>query len=76
MATWNLTCAHCREFFQHSVIEDTLPNFYLADKPAFPRGGSEIECPNCGRKAVYQRNQLQFREETRERQAAYRSFRL
>jgi hypothetical protein len=47
--------------FDHAeIVTDSLENFFFAPKPSFPPGGSEIECPNCHDKAVYQRVELMY----------------
>jgi DNA-directed RNA polymerase subunit RPC12/RpoP len=61
MASWNLECSSCHKLFRHSEIEDTLINRYLPEKPSFPEGSTELRCPHCGYKAIYQRHQLRYR---------------
>jgi hypothetical protein len=61
MATWVLTCENCQKQFHHSEIADTLESLFIAPKPHFPPGGSQLECPNCHHKAVYQRVELMYR---------------
>jgi len=57
MASWVLACVNCKWRFEHSRIEeDGFRLLRLAAKPEFPIGGSEIQCPNCGHKAIYQRH--------------------
>jgi len=60
MASWNLTCRDCKNVFHHSDIDDTsvMARWFGDPKPMFPVGGLEFECPNCGRKAVYERTDL------------------
>jgi uncharacterized radical SAM superfamily protein len=53
MASWNVTCPHCARAFIHSVIENTLKNFYLPEKPKLTQEGQSLVCKNCGRKSVY-----------------------
>jgi len=49
MVRWTLKCENCGFPFTHSLIDDSsAPNFFLPEKPDFPVGGSELECPNCG----------------------------
>jgi DNA-directed RNA polymerase subunit RPC12/RpoP len=60
MPYWALHCEKCRRKFDHAEIADSVENFYLAPKPPFPPGGSEIECPNCHHKAIYQRVELTY----------------
>jgi len=61
MASWVLNCAKCESKFAHSTIEDAdLGSYFLPPKPQFPDGGAELECPNCGYKATYQRTDLKY----------------
>jgi hypothetical protein len=34
--------------------------FFMPEKPEFPNGESELECPNCGHKDIYQRHELVY----------------
>ena len=62
MAQWTLQCDNCNFVFTHSMIKDAgAPDFFLPEKPEFPEGGSELECPNCGHKDTYQRHELVYR---------------
>jgi len=61
MASWHFECTNCHQSFRHSEIEDKLTNMYLPEKPIFPKGGAEFECPHCGHKATYQQHQLAYR---------------
>ena len=63
MASWALACKNCRAVFTHSQIADTLAEYYLPTRPAFPPEGLERECPSCGSKSTYQRRDLTFRSE-------------
>ena len=36
-------------------------SYMFPAKPEFPPAGAELECPNCGRKATYQRTDLTYR---------------
>jgi transcription elongation factor Elf1 len=63
MASWTLNCKSCGKSFDHSKISDTLVNYFLAEKPEFPSGGSEFECPHCNTKAIYQRHELTFQSD-------------
>lgn len=61
MASWNLSCKNCQKSFVHSSIEvKEMSDYFLPEKPEFPEGGSDIECPNCGHVANYQRNDLTY----------------
>lgn len=42
------------------AIEDTLESYFFPERPYFPEGGKEFECPNCGHKATYQRTDLVY----------------
>jgi hypothetical protein len=63
MAHWALNCKNCGRSFEYSKISDTFANYFLAEKPALPSGGLELECPNCHKKANYQRTDLMFQSE-------------
>ena len=52
---------YCRLPFQHSVIAATVINFFFPIKPDFPAGGSEVQCPNWGKAAKYQRTDPLYR---------------
>jgi len=61
MASWVLQCEKCRKKFFHSEIADSLESLlFVPPKPEFPSKGSEIECPNCHAKALYQRVELTY----------------
>ena len=60
MAAWGLKCANCNKQFAQLAIEDTLEGYFFPAKSAFPVGGKEFECPNCGRKATYQRTDFVY----------------
>jgi hypothetical protein len=62
MAVWEIECANCHKHFTHSQIPDELMNYYVPLKPPFPDGRSELECPHCCEKSVYQQHQLIYRE--------------
>ena len=52
MASWWLRCGNCELTFAESVIDNTIWSFLLPAKPTLPVGGSDFECPHCGRKAI------------------------
>ena len=65
MAAWDLNCAVCNRRLTQFVIEDTVEedaveNYFFPKKPDFPKGGKTLECPNCGYKGTYQRNDLVY----------------
>lgn len=60
VATWQLECVHCKKKFRHSDVDETTLDIFLPAKPEFPSGGSELECPHCGKTATYQRYQLTY----------------
>ena len=60
MASWGINCVNCDKRFAQFDIEDTLESYFFPVKPDFPEGGKEFECPNCGHKATYQRNNLVY----------------
>ena len=54
MPTWVLRCSSCKMSFVHSKIPEAgLLNYLFSIRPEFPLGGSELKCPNCGKKATY-----------------------
>jgi DNA-directed RNA polymerase subunit RPC12/RpoP len=62
MPSWVLQCIHCKSEFTHSLIDDMkMLSYMFPAKPEFPPAGAELECPNCGRKATYQRTDLTYR---------------
>jgi len=61
MARWALQCKNCGFAFTHSEIDQSnAPSFFLPEKPEFPAGGSEFECPSCGHKATYRRTDFVY----------------
>ena len=50
MAAWGLNCANCNQNLTKLAIQDTLESYFFPEKPDFPEGGNEFECPNCGYK--------------------------
>jgi DNA-directed RNA polymerase subunit RPC12/RpoP len=63
MASWVLSCTNCSSKFEHSRIDDTkLENYFIPPKPAFPPGGVELQCPKCGKKAMYQKGALMYQD--------------
>jgi DNA-directed RNA polymerase subunit RPC12/RpoP len=60
MAAWGLNCANCNQKLTKFAIEDNLESYFFPAKPDFPESGKEFECPNCGHKATYQRNDLVY----------------
>src|SRR5580704_936361 len=60
LASWALCCANCGKNFEHSKINDTLANFFLAEKPEFPPNGLTFECPNCKKKVTYRWGDLVY----------------
>ena len=61
MPIWCLQCGSCGFNFAESVIPDNTISFFFPVKPALPIGGSEFECPHCGRKAVYESSDYIYR---------------
>ena len=62
MPSWVLHCIHCKSEFTHSLIDDMkMLSYMFPAKPEFPPAGAELECPNCGLKATYQRTDLTYR---------------
>jgi len=63
MPSWILECSHCGDNFTHSKIDDAgILNYLLPLKPEFPPEGAEFECPNCGKKAIYERSALKYQD--------------
>jgi DNA-directed RNA polymerase subunit RPC12/RpoP len=62
MATWQLECSHCKKKFDHSSVDETGLNVFFPEKPKFPEGGSELQCPHCGNTATYQRYELTYQQ--------------
>ena len=61
MPSWILKCSNCQNDFVQAKIDDTrLIDFLNPLKPLFPHTGLEIECPHCGYKGIYQREQLMY----------------
>jgi hypothetical protein len=60
MAAWGLNRANCNQNLTKLAIQDTLESYFFPEKPDFPEGGNEFECPNCGYKATYQRSNLVY----------------
>jgi endogenous inhibitor of DNA gyrase (YacG/DUF329 family) len=60
MAAWGFDCPNCNKQFAQFSIKDSPESHYPPTKPVFPEGGIEIECPSCGHKAVYQKNDLTY----------------
>jgi DNA-directed RNA polymerase subunit RPC12/RpoP len=60
MAAWGLNCASCNQNLTKFLIKDTLESYFFPEKPDFPEDGKELECPNCGYKATYQRSNLVY----------------
>lgn len=57
-----LPCAKCKTPFAYFAIADAgASDYFLPAKPEFSVSGSELECPNCGHKAVYQRTDLIYK---------------
>jgi hypothetical protein len=58
MASWVLECKQCHKIFHYVEIQDKLVNMFIAEKPEFPEGGLEIQCPHCREKSTYKHQQL------------------
>jgi hypothetical protein len=61
LASWILVCSKQRIALHHSVIDAITMNYFLPAKPDFPEGGSEFQCPNCGRTATHKRTDPKYR---------------
>lgn len=62
MAKWVLRCKNCDQLFPLCEISNTLANYFIAEKPKFPRSGMECECPRCKFKLTYKQNELRYQE--------------
>jgi hypothetical protein len=61
MPNWMLSCPKCNRQFVHSAIDaKTLESSFFSPKPNFPTSGSELTCPNCQHKTIYQRVELTY----------------
>ena len=60
VAAWALNCANCNQNLAKFAMEDTLESYFFPEKPDFPEGGKEFECPNCSHKATYQRTDFVY----------------
>ena len=68
MPQWILSCTHCSKDFEHSRIDAELFGLSVLgrswiDKPFFPVGGEDRECPHCHQSARYQRFMLRYKED-------------
>jgi hypothetical protein len=65
MPEWVLICSKCHKSFSHSLIAPRDKSYRFdplwPEKPEFPKGGLELNCPHCGQTATYQRFELMFR---------------
>jgi len=67
MPEWFLDCKNCRERSTHSEVDTASSvNYFLPLKPEFSLEGNEFECPDCGRKASYQRADLRYQGSLRD----------
>ncbi len=60
MANWVLSCKNCNKTFSHSEVGGSLADHFLPQRPEFPAGGLEQECPHCNTTAVYQQHELTY----------------
>jgi hypothetical protein len=67
MRRWVLNCGNFNKDFTHSeMVADRKgplrdPFDWIEAKPDFPTGGLSLECPNCKKTSVYQRQELTYR---------------
>jgi phage FluMu protein Com len=62
-ARWAISCRNCKKAFAHAEVSEPqgiTDSFGLPDKPEFPVGGKELECPHCKSKDTYQRTDLWY----------------
>jgi hypothetical protein len=60
---WAISCRNCKKAFPHSEIRElhAITDYLgLPEKPEFPAGGQELECPHCKSKGTYQRTDLWY----------------
>ena len=61
MPSWTVTCSDCGSKITHSKIEFIdASSYYLPRKPEIKSTGSEMSCPHCGKRAIYQRSDLRY----------------
>jgi endogenous inhibitor of DNA gyrase (YacG/DUF329 family) len=60
MASWTLKCPNCDSNFVHSSIEDTFENYFWPKRPTVPDDGIKMDCPECGKSATYQTDDLRY----------------
>src|SRR5580704_4393112 len=53
VAGWTLKCKLCKRMFTHSLIPDTLQEFFHPTRPIFPPAGTKHQCPHCQNKSQY-----------------------
>jgi hypothetical protein len=60
---WVIDCRNCRATFIHSEIgvDRKLNDYLYPTKPEFPAEGTELECPSCRTKAIYERTDLRYK---------------
>ncbi len=63
MASWLLDCKSCGEVFAYSLVPDTLADYHVPSRPAFPAKGRVRECPHCKNKSTYHPTDLKFQNE-------------
>lgn len=57
-AAWAVNRLVCNQRLAQFPIEEAVDSYFLPQKPDFPEGGKEFECPNCGYKGTYQQADL------------------
>lgn len=52
---WIIECRHCAVRFVHSEVgkDRSIFDYLRPTEPTFSSHGEELECPNCGTRAVY-----------------------
>jgi DNA-directed RNA polymerase subunit RPC12/RpoP len=61
MPSWIVNCDECNSKITHSPIEYSgIVSYFLPLKPDLEPQGTELECPECGEKAIYQRSDLRY----------------
>ena len=63
MSRWVLFCKKCDTSFPHTEIGSSLADYFLPERPEFPAGGQDLECPNCNATCNYSRTDLRIQDD-------------
>ena len=64
MPRWIVNCPGCWREFTHTLISQLGSGrdlFASPPKPDLPTGGTELNCPNCGKASTYRAFDLRYR---------------